>query len=479
MFVAVHQGVVLVSTPFDDKYDLIQKFRGIGLGESIRYNQPVDFMESGLMQRDKWDYWHIDVPFALNTDEAVPARINNSYIGGNHGYSSAVSVYAPAHGKTVADVGSLWKDESGNLFTLLRIEDADRLLFLSENLGSVTEYRFVTAIEGKLSYVENGSHRKSILPKSWQRANLTRTIRHKEKKVVAIVDGKEITVYQKTDCDYAEIREEYEIINPATVAESLRNARPRGGYKSQPDLADFGQAMLSCKLIYRIIEDGTVLTIFDYEKRMDVRFEYFFGVMYQEKIDVYRGGIYRYLPKTLPYLMQEHSFDFSKRVNIFNTPYPNGKLTSEYWADKNSPCDRVVDYFCDEKGKDRLAFSCGYLPVLDGKPSVRSKGIQSAVMLTSTRKHYPVFAEGDLTHVRGVAYKKYFSPQKQRASLYDVVFDGKKYIFADFFEANELKIPVKNQPNVLEQSEGISHQWQNGELKILGERGFAVFITQV
>ena len=81
MFVAVHQGVALVSTPFDDKYDLIQKFRGIGLGESIRYNQPVDFMESGLMQRDKWDYWHIDVPFALNTDEAVPARINNSYIG--------------------------------------------------------------------------------------------------------------------------------------------------------------------------------------------------------------------------------------------------------------------------------------------------------------------------------------------------------------------------------------------------------------
>lgn len=48
------------------KYNLIQKFRGVE-NMTIRYNQPVDFMESGLMKKDKWDYWHIDVPFVLNT----------------------------------------------------------------------------------------------------------------------------------------------------------------------------------------------------------------------------------------------------------------------------------------------------------------------------------------------------------------------------------------------------------------------------
>ncbi len=478
MFIAVAQGVALVSTSFDHKYDFIQKFRGVELGESIRYNQPVDFMEAGLMQKDKWDCWHIDIPFAESNHEAAPARINNSYIGGNHGAHGAVLVCAPAHGKTVADVGSLWKDESGNAFTLLRIEDADRLLFISENLGSVTAYRFVTAIEGKLSYVENGSHRKSIIPKSQQIADLRRAIRHKAKTVVAVVGGKEIPVYQKTDCDYAEIREEYEIVNPATVAESVREARPRGGYKTQPDLAEFGRSMLSCKLIYRILQDGTVLTLFDYEKLMDVHFDYFFGAMYQEKIDVYRGGIYRYLPKTLPFSSQGHTFDFSKRVNIFNNPYPNDKLTREHWSDKNSPCERVVDYFCDERGEDRLAFACGFLPVLDGKPSVRGQAIQNAVCFASTRKHYPMFAEGDLSRVRGVAYKKYFTPQKQRASVYDVAFEGKRYIFADFFAENELKISVKNQPAELEKSEGVSYQWENGELKIVGKNGFIALVAE-
>ena len=416
MFITVSQGIAVVSTPFDEKHDLIQKFRGVEV-DSHKYNQPVDYMESGLMKKDKWDYWHIDIPFSISTDEAVPALVNSCYIGANHGQDCALEIYAPNHGKTVQDVGSVWKDKKGVLFTLLRIVNEDYLLFISDNIGSINEYRFVLSIENELIYVKNGKNRSRIAPRRQRVKFLTPAVRYKKKNVVAVVNGNEEIVVDKVFCDYAEIREEYEIINPATVASSIQQNRPRGGYRQQPNIAEFGQPMLSCKLTYRIINDGTVFTIFDYKKLMDIRFQRFMGVMYQEKIDVYHGGIYRYLPKTLPYTTTEGKFDFSKRVPITEKAYPKtGELTREYWADIESPCERVVDYFCDKKGVDKLAFGCGYLPIYDGEAKKRKEN-SSVVTLIFTRKHYPVFRDGDLSRIKGVAYKKYFIPEKNQASF--------------------------------------------------------------
>lgn len=480
MLICVSNGFAVVRTPFDEKYDLIQKFRGLEQNASVRYNQPVDFMESGLMQRDKWDYWHIDVPFALNTDEAVPAFVNGYFIGANHGHHGAVSVYAPAHGKTVADVGSLWRDESGMKFTLMRVENADYLLFLSENTGdSVENYAFATKLEGMLTYLENGENTGDIRPIGQGASDLRRAIRHKEKKVVGFVNGEERTAFGELVCDRAEIREEYEIVNPATVAEALRAARPKGGYASQPDLAEYGRAMLRCRLTYRLENDGTVLTVFDYEKLMNVRFQRFMGVMYQEKLDVYGGGIFRYLPKTKPIATREGTFDFSKRVAIVGAPFPRSdRITREYWTDEKSPCERAVDYFRNKDGADKLAFASGFLPVYDGVPSVREKQLSSVATLKFTRKHYPTFADGDLTRVRGVGYKKYFLPKANGASIYSVPFGGKTYLYADIFEENELRVRVDGKTTLLEKREGIAYEIQDGVLKIRGSNGFAVFSVE-
>ncbi len=478
MFITVAQGVALVSTPFDEKYDLIQKFRGVELGNSIKYNQPVDFMETGLMQKDKWDCWHIDIPFSISNDEAVPAFINGCWIGANHGHHCAIEIFMRNHGKTVQDVGSVWKDKNGIIFTLLRIENEDSLLFVSDNLGSFNDYRFTLRVEGALTYVKNGKNRESITCACQQVRDLNRAIRYKGKHVLAYSNESVEQVREKTYCDYAEIQEEYEIINPATVADAIRKGRPRGGYKQQPDLANYGKPMLSCKLMYRILNDGTVLIIFDYKKLMDIQFQRYFGVMYQEKLDVYHGGIYRYFPKTLPYTTSEGIFDFSKRVSITENIYPkDDELTREYWTDAESPCERVVDYFYDDAGRDRLAFSCGYLPVFDGVPKKRKENL-SVVKLKFTRKHYPIFLEGNLSHIHGVAYKKYWIPQKNRASVYSVPFEGKTYIYADVFEENVLNIPISGKITLLEKTEGISYERSDDKLKLIGNRGFAVFVSE-
>ena len=53
-----------------------------------------------------------------------PFTINGLYIGANHG-SQGRKVTASAHGKTSADIGSVWVDEAGKRYDLLRIIDAN------------------------------------------------------------------------------------------------------------------------------------------------------------------------------------------------------------------------------------------------------------------------------------------------------------------------------------------------------------------
>ena len=481
MLVCVGKGFALFRTYFDEKYDLIQKFRGIELS-SVRFNQPVDFMESGLMQRDKWDYWHIDVPFALNTDEAAPVFINGSYIGANHGHNGAVQVYAPQHNKTFADVGSLWKDDRGNKFTLLTIANEDYLIFVSENVGeSVENYSFIKEIVGKLIYVENGDNTEDVLPEKQGVTDLCRAIRHKAKNVYAFIEGKERVVNGEIVCDYAEIREEYDIINPATVAEDLRRQRPNGGYKGQPDLAEYGKPMIQCSLVYRVSDDGTVFTLFNYKKVMNVNVQKFMGVMNQEKLDVYGGGIWRYFPKILPFDTAEGHFDFSQPTNITaGNKYPkNINLTREFFRDNNSPCERVVDYFRDGVGQDRLGFASGFLPIYDGEIKVRDKQVRNVLHLILTRKHYPTFTDKDFNEIKGVAYKKYFIPEQNKGSAYTLSFENKKYVYVDVFESKEIKVQYEGTADLLEKSENVKYVINDNTIRVSGEKGYAVFVLKL
>lgn len=478
MKICMSNGFCVVQTSYNNEYNLIQKFRGVDINSSIRYNCPVDFMESGLMRKDKWDYWHIDVPFALNTDEATPVLVNGCYIGANHGENSAIEVYLPNHGKTVADIGSIWTDEAGIEFTLLRVNDEDYLTFISKNIGeSIEKYLFKKTITGKLVYKGNGKNAEEIFPYSLRVVDLRRAVRYKTKKVVAIKDGKEKTVSGECECDLAEIREEYEIINPATVADDLRRLRPVDGFLCEQDLAQFGKPMISCSLIYRIIENGTVLVFFDYNKLMNVDLSKILGVMFQEKLDVYKGGIYRYIPKSLPFETREGRFDFSNPLPICGQSFPNSFcITKKFCESKNSPMERCVDYFRDTCGNDKLAFACGFLPLYDGDPKIRSKQVNDIVSLKFTRKHYPSFADGVINRAKGVAYKKYFAPQKNKASYYFITFDNKTYLYVDIFDFADIDINIIGKPKLLEKSKSLQFIAREGKIKVYGEKGYASFL---
>ena len=282
------------------------------------------------------------------------------------------------------------------------------------------------------------------------------------------------------DCDYGEIREEYYIINPSTVAPDLSAKRPKNGYTDNPDLAIFGKPMMNVKQTYKIMPDASIITDFSYTLTSSVNVELILGVMAQDKRNVFGGGIFRYMPKTLPITTPEGTFDFTNRVPVDYDNYPKKKyVTKEYWKYPDSPCERTVDYFKDTYGIDKMGFAMGYLPLFDGKGEIRKDNADNTIMLYYGQKLYPTFANVNRKSYRGVAYKKYFDTQKNNASYYTVDYDGKTYLYADFFEENVLSVPLSGKTAVLLEKDGnIRYKIEGENLTISSDKGFACFILE-
>ena len=483
MDISLHAEKLAVRTPFTAAHNLVQCFRGVKAGP-LDYNCPVDFLSAGLQRAGEPDIWHMDIVLALCTDESAPLRINNAYIGSNHGEPCGVAVVSANHGKTVADVGSLWQDALGVKWTLMRVISPDRLLFVSENIGvSETDYAFADKIHGELLYVSHGEHTASVAVESQAGSvQLYRAVRFLRRDLYYYKDGARhpITGYH-TDCDGADIVEEYEAINPATVAEALRAARPEGGYSAEPDLA-VGTPMMHCQMTYRVLADGTVLCDFEHTRLQDVTWTEHMGLMYQSKCNVYDGGIWRYIPKTRPFELDGERYDFSVPRDTTVEPFPRAlDMTAEYWTDPAFPPDRQIDFIRRQDGSTVVAFTGGFLPLYDGDPAVRRDHLSKSLLLIRTRKTYPYIASGDHTmdRVRGIGYKKYFPQPDPRYSVYTVAHDGKTYAYVDFFGGKDLSVSVDLPENaaarLLEQGGDVAWKVQKDQLVVSGTRGYAVF----
>ena len=278
------------------------------------------------------------------------------------------------------------------------------------------------------------------------------------------------------ECDYVELQESYSIINPATVAPALTKLRPEGGYVYEPNLCDYGEKMINLKQIFRVLPGGTIIVDFEVTKLQEVRSGGYMGVMYQELENAYGGGVYRTLPKIKPFVTPEGEFDFSSPLPL-RGPYPaNFSPDRTYNENPDFPFDRMIDYYRDADGVDKMGFACGYLPVHDGEPSVRKQHLNKNIFLWYTRKAYPYFTSGCLSHYRGVAYKRFFDTEN-RASVYTVEYDNKKYIYFDFFESNTLSYPVSGKVTPFEIKDA-EYKIENGNLTVSSNKGFAVFIEE-
>lgn len=61
------------------------------------------------------------------SDDISPIQVWGEHLGGNHGYNCVDKLTVTGHGKTNADIGSVWTDIKGNSYVLVFVYDANKL----------------------------------------------------------------------------------------------------------------------------------------------------------------------------------------------------------------------------------------------------------------------------------------------------------------------------------------------------------------
>ena len=432
---------IYVRTSFDETRDLVQAFTAYQSSQTR--NAPMNFSTAKLVPVDA-GYTAEGSVLSSSADEATPFNLNSSYIGANHGQSDGVEVIMANHGKTAADVGSRWEDSNGIYWNLLRVVDKDTLLFLSDNQKTPgSGYSFCKSITGNtLTYVSYGAHSDSInFTKQEVSVQVQPAIANIRIEAYAVKNGKRYLLGKDAPdagCDYVEIEEYYDIIDPSTVAGALRAARPEGGYTEQPYIG-VGKPIVKYHMTHRILADGTVLEIMDHKILDSVAMGYYGGIQYQQKKNTFGGGVYRYLPGT-------KGLQISDPSRVDNIIMKGDTVDSKYWTSQNAVPDRQVDYMRSSDGTNEVAFAGGYLPFdYNATAQKRMDSVDRWGFLYKSNKVYPAYVTSKAgvknfedQAITGVAYKKYFDAstcETGKSSWYTVEYNGCTYLYYDGFAA--------------------------------------------
>ena len=444
-------------------------------------NRPVDFRHSYLIGKDT-PTTTIGKVVGYSSDDSAPFNFNGSYIGANHGQSAGTRVTTSnAHGKTYADIGSVWKDSDNKRFNLIRIIDANNLLFLSDYDGTHARYVFPgngSIAEGNLTHVSDAEHTSEIIVGSVTTAVQIRSaLSNRSLSINCYLNGvKQIITNEVTDklCDYVDIEEKYSIANPSYIVETIVANKPVGGYTSNPDIT-LGLPILNYNMIYRLQPDGAVLSIFNHKILEDLYFNYYGGLQYILGPNPYPSGKkYRYMPGTKPFTVNAVPYNFAVPFDLDqNFPNPTYLLGSNNWENPNLVPNRQIDYYRDSTDQDIIAFATGYLPLYGGTLSARANNVMNSISLPSTKKTYHRFVDskafqGTSTknyEIKGISYRKYFNTKEDSnsfGSIYTVNHEGYTYAYLDFFSFGETQVNLSpelagNNAELVYKSENVSY----------------------
>ena len=388
-----------------------------------------------------------------NGDDSTPWNVNGTYIGGNHGCSDARVVTVPDHGLTTADLGSLWTDEAGAKFCLLKIADKDRLWLLPPSTGKGDIWRFNRKYTG--STLKNKAGR-TLTHTNVRMVQLTPACRIETQQY--LIDGKTpLADGTPTACDFFDIVEEYDIINPASLVQDFLSHPGR----ERSFTADHLASVIRNHITYRFYPNGANVIYYKATALQEFRIRYMGFIqsakLYTGKFDTHEY----YIPKTLPFTQDGIAYDF-RAIQDYK-PRPKSPLrfksASNNIEDPQNLPERFIQ-FLGRKDGDKTAREVGYAlgySLINGltKPTVRAKGAGNSLMLYTSAKSYPTAADSKMgpiipagTEFDCIAYRHYFHPaaQPNATCFYWHKEDADTVVHADYHTAvdrDALKLPAE------------------------------------
>ncbi len=452
-------------------------------------NPIVDF--NGAWFIDKVSGTQTDIRgWTSAVDETAPPQINGHYIGANHGAMPAKAT-ATGHGKTTADIGSIWQSPSGRQYCLVRVPDSKTVILLLDSDRDVAtqNFEFKYNETGAFTHVSGATNTADINVEAstYMQLYSSTDMTHKYE---IVVDGVKTEITKDKigsyNCDELIITETYKIMDPNTLIDALVANKPAGGYTEDilkkavydSSVLPGYEPLMSYKQIITVKGDGTVITEVDHVLLKDVNHLRYGGYQYYSKADLYGGGTFRYLPGHKEFIQPEGGtnastvYDFSvprkflwKDSNVspdyrgYDGSYPRSYTTvSSDWNNPDIVPSRVQDYIRDADGKNVMAYMTGYLPIDDGAPAARKDKSEQAIYLYKyaslplATKAYPMFVSGDGDNVtaegatiKGASFRKYedlTAFESNDATYYSIDHKDKTYYYIDFLSAGSLTIDL-------------------------------------
>ena len=390
-------------------------------------------------------------------DDICPASYNGTYIGGGHGDSDVRTIVCTNHGKTYADIGSIWTNGERQC-TLIAVVDANTLRFLGENTKTYPLFSFdksIFASQATLTHISGATHTNAIVIESatlyqWHPCCIA------DRKVY--IDDVEIVESGNYYFNKLKICEYYDVFNPASVLEKIQEAA--GTFTSNPMPNSFASAdkVVRHSIIYEYDSafEIKINTSFIAYQNIDLNY---FGFMQQGPLE---GNIRMYIPKTLPISNGQEVIDF-RTIVPYNSVPSTMNINSAYWEKPLLPPDRYIQL------SPNVAISCGYLFDTGVGGNNRKDMITNAFYLYTSRKCYPYGIDSKIDVNAGDVFSAVTWRIYRDIACIDTngiidvncfEYNDNLYIYADFNQSGvySIKIPGKyvgKQIHVFEKSDNV------------------------
>ena len=460
LLVQMSGGAIYVRYAFDATWDAVQKVL-IDKARSAYKNNPVEFggcnkIPVATADADTATVWGTtgaSNPLANQGDDAPPMYINGTYIAGNHGASIAKSVTVAGHGKTEADIGSLWDiADSGysNNYTIWAVPDANTLYLLSQRGAGKTDTdtywgHEVTTLTGKnFAHLDGATNTAGFAPSAQATIQLLPAINNRI--LQFFIDGVEVQasdgVYR---CAKFEVREQYSIVNPPAIYAWLRaNCGRLGNNWTPPDALEVDVVV---KNAYLFGENGACANT--HEPKFLKGLTLGFVPAVQGTQPYYSGKVLSgYAPGVSP-VTAGATYDFKAIAALTTAPSSDADLASAVWLDAKNPPNRLL-HLVTNAGVNEFGSLYGYSPLRSPTGRVsRPANVNTAGFFSTARKAYPKAVTGSVypsgivpagTSLKIVAYRHiYNSAATPDATVASWFWDGNDIVVTfDFHKTSAL-----------------------------------------
>lgn len=428
--------ILYARSAFSDEYDVV-----VSMAKGV--NDQFDFHEAALVARSApmtlATCQSADV-FQVCVDDAAPWKLNGTYIGANHGWYGVFEMTIPDHGLTTDDLGMPWRDEDDSEFYIIKIVDSDKIWVMPDNTGSIGNWRFASNLNGALENEAGQSLRTEATVKT-QLAPACRIIRQDY-----LVDG-EIPLEEGvvTACEFLELVEEYDIVNPAAVIAAVK----QNPGVSQDFVAADLDFLLTNEIRYQLQPWGACTVrhkaVINREFGLNLT-----GFIQTRALLRRDGDIHRYyVPDTGAFTVGGLTYDFGE-IQDFPGP-PSAPLQFGVGFDnvdlpERQP-SRFVQFLSKRSGSAsgaEIGYVVGY-SLLEGctVPEVRAANSARAAFIHTSAKTYPIAMDEKIGRIpagevfENLAYRQYFSPSalSEKATSAYLHREGDNYLlYVDYHQ---------------------------------------------